>query len=60
MQISPFHVQVFLLVFHKEPGRNCIDNHTDPCSPDNGSTFHRNRMEQFINTFSNNNTYSNQ
>jgi hypothetical protein len=60
MQISPFHIQVLILIFHKKPRRNRIDNDTDPGNPGDSISFHRTGMKQLRYTLSYNDTDSDQ
>ena len=55
MQVSTFHIQVFILILHEKPCRKCIYNDSDTCHPSDRITLDRTRMQQFSYTFSNNN-----
>ena len=45
MQISPFHVQVFVLILHEKPGRKAVDYDPDAGRPGNGSALDGCRMQ---------------
>ena len=45
MQISPFHVQVFVLILHEKPGRKAVDHNPDAGRPGDGSALDGCRMQ---------------
>ena len=60
MQVSSFHIQILIFIFHKEPGSQCVDDHSHPGCPCDGRTIYGNRVEEFIYTLGNNNAHGNQ